>query len=456
MAHRITACDLFCGAGGTSTGLQQACESSGAQLDLTAINHDPMAIETHSANHPGARHLCESLDGVDPRRVCKRLDLLVASPECTHHSNARGGKPRSDQSRATGWHVVRWAEALSPRAILVENVREMLTWGPLDDRGRPLKRRRGETFQAWMQALRSLGYTVEHRILTAADHGDPTTRRRLFVCAVRGRGVVPWPEPTHARKPQQDLFGSLKPWRAAREVIDWSLQGQSIFDRKRPLKDKTLGRIREGLRRFGGEVFLVPGFSERADQRPRTHGTGEPLPTVAAGGHFGLVEPFVMHLTHHGSARVSRVSDPLPTVTGANRGEQALCEPFVIGQQSGAVPRPVSEPLPTLATRGAIGFVEPFLVRYNGTGGPIPVGEPIPTITARDRFGLVDVDGMRLDVRFRMLQPHELALAQGFPVGYRFVGNRTQQVKQIGNAVPVGTARALCLALLGVVRRRVA
>ena len=451
MAHRITACDLFWGAGGTSTGLQQACESSGAQLDLTAINHDPMAIETHSANHPGARHLCESLDGVDPRRVCKRLDLLVASPECTHHSNARGGKPRSDQSRATGWHVVRWAEALSPRAILVENVREMLTGGPLDDRGRPLKRRRGETFQAWLQALRSLGYTVEHRILTAADHGDPTTRRRLFVCAVRGKGVVPWPEPTHTRKPQEDLFGSLKPWRAAREVIDWNLQGQSIFDRKRPLKDKTLGRIREGLRRFGGEAFLVPGFGERADQRPRTHGTGEPLPTVAAGGHFGLVEPFVVQFKGTATNQIpytSRpVTDPLGTIT-AGGGNFELCEPFVIGQQSGAVPRPVSEPLPTLATRGAIGFVEPFLVRYNGTGGPIPVREPIPTITARDRFGLVDVDGMRLDVRFRMLQPHELAAAMSFPKGYRFVGNRGEVVRQIGNAVDCSQAEANCAALI--------
>lgn len=181
-----TIADLFCGAGGTSTGAVEAAKEAGYKVELTAINHWPIAVATHTTNHPDARHLCTSIDDVDPRKLYKMggLDLLWASPECTHHSRARGGKPMNDQSRATGHCVTRWAEALMPPVILVENVPEFLDWGPIGTNGKPLVSRKGTTFRAWVQMLESLGYSVEWRILCAADFGDATTRQRLFVQAV--------------------------------------------------------------------------------------------------------------------------------------------------------------------------------------------------------------------------------------------------------------------------------
>lgn len=389
MKATLRACDLFSGAGGSSTGLTHACAAVGQRLDLTAVNHWDRAIETHSANHPKARHVCHDLDNVNPRDLFagQRLDLLIASPECTHHSAARGGKPCNDQSRSTAWHVVRWADALRPQFILVENVREFQSWSPLGSNNRPLKSKRGETFQAWLQAIRSLGYTVDHRLLNAADYGAATSRTRLFIIARRGRGAIPWPEPTHAKEPTAaDLFGGGRSrWRAAREVIDWSLPCPSIFTRKKPLSDNTLARIEAGLRRFGGanaEPFIVPtNYGEREGQAPRTHSLDEPAPTVV-----GTVS--------HG-----------------------LCRPF--------------------------------LVPYYGTGeGGDDTSDPMRTLTARDRLGLVAPDSVRVDIGFRMLQPHELAAAMGFPVGYHFAGNRGERVKQIGNAVSVENARALTAAIL--------
>ena len=465
MSRRLLqAVDLFCGAGGTSTGLARACAAASLRLDLLAVNHNPTAIETHSANHPAARHLCESLDSVDPRRAARRIDLLVASPECTGHSIARGGKPTNDQQRATGWHVIRWAEALRPRAILVENVREWRSWGPLGSNGRPLRRLRGETFEAWLAALRSLGYSADHRLLCAADYGDPTTRERLFVLARLGRGPVRWPEPTHSPTGDADLFGVRPRWRAAREVIDWTLRGESIWNRKRPLKPKTMARIFAGLRKFGGAAFT-------------------------------------MHTTHAGGDRLSDLDAPLKTVTGANRGEQALIEPFIIqfkgtspdqlpatardlGRPLGTITagggnfgliepfllqlsqsgsngdrtRSADQPIPTITTADDLAVVQPFLVSYYGTGGPRSLDEPLDTVTTRDRFALVTIHGKPalLDVRFRMLQPHELALAMGFPAGYTFAGRRGDQVRQIGNAVPVNLAQALCAEMISWAKGRAA
>lgn len=421
----ITAVDLFAGAGGTSTGLAQAAELLGCRLRLVAVNHWDRAVETHAANHPWAEHLCAGIDSIDPRKVVPwKLDLLVASPECTHHSIARGGRPMCDQSRASAWCVVRWAEALRPRCVLVENVREFQSWGPLTTRGRPMKSRGGETYQAWLQALRSLGYSVAARVLCCADYGDPTTRRRLFVLAWRGRRAAPWPAQTHVEVRPGDLpFASREPWRPAREIIDWSIPSPSIFGRRRPLKPATMARIIEGLRRFGGPA-------------------AEPF------GEIGLIEPFVLQQQSGGVPR--RTSEPLPTIASA--GAISLVEPFIVpfyGEKNGHPPRPrsVRRPMPTVAGTRTMGLAEPFLVRYQGTGGPESIERPVSTVTARDRLGLVEPT-TQLDIHFRMLQPHELAAAQGFPAGYDFRGNRTEIIRQIGNAVPVGTARALCATLL--------
>jgi DNA (cytosine-5)-methyltransferase 1 len=213
----IKAADLFCGAGGSSTGLKRVADALGVALDLTAVNHWPIAVETHAANHPGARHVCKSIDDIDPRKVTGgSLDLLWASPECTHHSTARGGKPINDQSRSTAWCVTRWAEALRPKFIIVENVPEFQTWGPIGSTNRPLQSRKGETFAAWVGTLTSLGYTVEARVLNSADYGAATTRRRLFVVArfdggARGRGSIAWPA-THpwTREPRSPAAAAME------------------------------------------------------------------------------------------------------------------------------------------------------------------------------------------------------------------------------------------------------
>lgn len=444
---KIKAADLFCGAGGTSAGLLSACKQLRREVDLLAINHWNIAIDTHTLNHPGARHLCESLDNVDPRKTVPlgKLDILCASPECTHHSIARGGKPRSDQSRATAWHILRWAEALRIENILIENVREFQQWGPLAKTGKPMKSKRGHTYQAFLAALRSLDYVVEERIINAADFGDATTRQRLFIMAWRRGGKVAWPEPSHIGR-----------WKPARDIIDWSIKGKSIFNRKRPLSANTLRRIEAGLRKFGGEAFLVKlRGTEDSHLNNGAQSVGSPVPTITAGGlHFGVAQPFLMHVTHHGKRPGHSVDKPLPTITCAKRGEMALIEPFLVRtDQTGAngiCAHSIDGPAPTIDCRGALGVVEPFLVKYYSTGGAHPVSEPMDSITTRDRFALVEDKsaGSRLDIHFRMLQPAELAGAMGFPPDYQFTGSRESQVKQIGNAVPVRTAAALCKALL--------
>lgn len=558
----LSIADLFCGAGGTSTGAEEAIRLLGYRCDLTAINHWPVAIATHTVNHPDARHLCTGLDAVNPRDLYAEgeLDLLWASPECTHHSIARGGKPINDQSRATAWCVIRWAEALRPNIILIENVPEFLSWGPCGKNGRPIKRKKGTVFFAWIATLEALGYRVEHRILCAADYGDHTTRRRLFIQAVRGRRKIIWPDATHAApkyftheaEDTQDTFAfnnrTRAPWQAARDIIDWNLKGKSIYDRKKPLRPKTLRRIYAGLAKFGFKPFITPGMSEREKQAPRTHNVELPLPTIAAtghlhlaqpylvelrgtkpeqvenssrsvdqptptitagGGHLGIVEPYLVQVAHgngkdkKGDQRRNRsVDDPFPTVCGS-RGEWAVCEPSLLPQQSGGALRSVADPVPTVAAAGAIGLVEPyiipidhtggektpcnsvddplstvttearhavvepFLVEYYGNGRPMSIDIPLGTVTTKQRFGIAEPvleelianPGKRpiiqlgdkyylLDIRFRMLQPHELAAAMGFPPHFQFTGTGSDKVKQIGNAVPRRTVRALVLAAL--------
>jgi DNA (cytosine-5)-methyltransferase 1 len=887
--------DMFCGAGGTTNGVYDACAELGLAVNMLAINHWDVAVATHSANHPYARHLCESVDNVDPRKQVPggRLNLLVASPECTHHSLARGGKPMSDQSRASAWHIVRWAEALYIENILVENVREFCfpeytavlskrgiveigdlvvgdevwthnarwkpvthisrrradtvrvigygnsiieptenhefyarqyapkitksgkygrhesrllqpewvradrladknlestyteqnsgyawatpselprywqrmpktlgvdtkspaffymigrwlgdgwiwkrkqrqdlvricdckegaplletklaetglawrrsehtpsvdvfdlstesskilipwlrnnfgqyapektlpawifgastdqrwaliegycdadgsedesgkvsstsvsrrlavgirlllqslgvvasigecqpqtsllngkpvegrwsycvtwqreitwekchrydlhiwgpvrevkaarkdvevvditvaddhsfiadgqvvhncNWGPLGSNGRPLKSRKGETFQAFIRALESLNYNVEYRVLNAADYGDATTRHRLFVQARKRPRKIAWPVASHHKVDagQPSLFEQGQPWRGAREIIDWSIPGKSIFGRKKPLAPTTLARIAAGLKKFGGqnaepflvvlrnhgsdrsiheptgagrtaksvdqplstvigenhtyviepfvaelrsgmdarsvkeplstittkgghhglvEPFLAPFFGERQGQEPRCQSVDSPLPTVTSHGAGGLVEPFLTPLNHGAEdVRVYPLDRPLPTVTSADT--VALIEPFIVPLNHGegdTRSHSIEDPMPTLTSVDAWSVIEPFLAQFNGTGGANSIDKPLGTITAKDRFGLVQTYG--LDIRFRMLQPRELANAMSFPETYQFTGPRDMKVKQIGNGVPRRIAKALALSMV--------
>jgi DNA (cytosine-5)-methyltransferase 1 len=550
---KIIAADLFCGAGGTSTGLLKATKQLGLNVDLIAINHWDVAIATHSLNHPGVRHINSDLEKVDPRVVVPggKLDLLIASPECTHFSKARGGKPMSKQSRASVKYILRWVGALDVDNVLIENVSEFMDWGPLHrthsgkcngdhvDKPsekqkkilaachylKPITKRKGEYFHRFIRKMQAHGYTMKHRVLNAADYGDPTTRKRLFIMGRKGGNPV-FPEPTHANaKLAVDMFGSRKTWRPARDIIDWKIKGESIFSRKRPLADNTMRRIMAGLMKFGGkafvigqqsgaaprstdeplptvagagaisfiepfivttnwtatnrsqprsvddpipavtgqgqiglvEPFIIPFFGENKKQKPRTHSVDEPLPTVTSQGAGALVEPFVVMLrgTAEGDLKRSNrsVDDPLPTVT-ANGNHLGLVEPFIMPVNHGKDDNraySMDNPMPTVTSVDAWALVDPFLVEYYGTGSGSSTDEPLKTQTARDRFGLVqpmvfEHDGKRylLDIRFRMLRPHELARAMSFPKSYKFHGNREQVVKQIGNAVPINLAAALC------------
>ncbi len=383
----VTVVDMFCGAGGMTEGHKQACRELGFKPKVIAINHWDRAIETHSLNHPEARHFCQSAQSLDPWEVVPggKLDLLLAGPECIHFSRARGGKPKSDQSRASAWHIVRWAEALNIRAVLIENVTEFLSWGPLTANGTQIQSRKGETFTAFINALKSLNYRVDWRVLNCADFGDPTTRERLFIIALKGNRTIQWPDPTHSQTGEQTLFGQLPKWKAAREIVDWSLVGQSIFNRKKPLSPNTMRRIMKGLRKFGGKAFVI---GQQSGATPRD--VNSPAPTVAGAGALSLVEPYLVMM--YGTNDARSVDRPAPTITTANH--IGLAQPFVIPQQSSGRPRSVEEPLPTVAAAGAIALVQPFIMAIRGGDDGYlrasAADQPMPTLTTISPFALVE------------------------------------------------------------------
>lgn len=458
----IKAADLFCGAGGTSTGAQMAAEQAGVKLDLTAINHWDVAIETHSANHPAARHLCADINDVRPEKFFRRgeLDWLFASPECTHFSKARGGLPVDDQRRCGARRVLDWAERIYPARIWVENVSEFLEWGPLDKHGRPIQKLKGQLFNDWVRCLRTLGYSVEWRIQTAANFGAPTTRARLIVQAARRGTKIVWPEATH-RKPEAtaDLFTDLPEWLSARDhVIDWSIPCPSIFDRARPLSPNTLRRIEAGLRAQGIQAFLSQvNHGDSGGRRWRS--LDEPYGTVTcARGEMGLVQPFLVTL--RGTSTFRSLEAPLGAVT-TSAAHHMLITPCLIPQQSDGRARPVTEPVPTVSTAGAIGLMQPMLIEYYGTGTHTSCDAPVPTVTCKPRFGLavpLDNGGTGvLHIGYRMLRWRENARAQSFPDSYQFKGRTEEMIhKQIGNAVPPKLAEAHARAALDVIRKKVA
>jgi len=461
MSGPVLIADLFCGAGGTSSGAVAALTRLGIPHELVCVNHWPVAIETHAANHPEARHHCVDISTARPELIVPegRLDLLMASPTCTHHSRARAGKPTGDQQRMDPWCIVTWCTSLRVDRICIENVPEFMEWGPVDDStGKPDPARKGEYYIAWCAALRAIGFDLEVRILNCADYGDATTRRRFFLLGSRV-GPVRWPSPSHAPRDRADSLGLL-PWRPAREIIDWSVPSESIFTRKKPLSPNTLKRIAHGLVKYSGasaEPFLIVLRNHAASR-----GLDLPLPTVTtSGNHVGLVQPMV--LGQHGGSTARPVDQPVPTI--ATLGAQSLIQPFmtpIFGDRTGQQPRVlnIDDPAPTVPGNGAAGLVEPLLAPYYGSGSgqtAKPVSEPMDTVTTKDRFGLIEPDaGPPVDIRYRMLQKHELAGAQSFPPDYVFKGNTTEIKKQIGNAVPCRTAEALTFAFFDTAARAAA
>lgn len=475
--------DLFCGGGGSITGAVNALKAAGLSYEGRGFNHWGVAIRTIQANHPEIvpdfERACAPIESVLPDEIFAedptRLDVLWASPSCTHHSVAAGGKPKSNQLRSQPEYLLPYLRLTKCRRMFVENVKELRDWGPLLDNdttyqgkrykaGQPDPRRKGLFFNLWYREIKASGYAVDMRVLNAADYGAHTSRERLIVQAVRkssGERII-WPEPTHQREP--GLFSAMyRRWRPASEIIDWSIPGESIFDRKKPLCPNTLRRIEAGIRKYWGAwavPFLVVLRGTQACQLlstavPLSH----PLPTLTAGGgHVALVRPFLTRY-NGGENRNHGMDAPVPVIDCANRYGviTPVAMPLFIPQQSSGTAKPVGEPLPTIATCGAIGLVEPLLLKYYGSEVcATTCDRPLDTITTRDRFGLVqgrvltlpDGQRYRLDITHRMLTATELARATSFPDGYVFCGGDTAAKKQIGNAVPPALAEALYRAVL--------
>lgn len=429
--------DNFAGGGGASTGIEMAV---GRSVDI-AINHDPDAIAMHRANHPNTKHYCENVWDVDPIEACagNPVGLAWFSPDCTHFSRAKGGKPVDKNIRGLAWVTLRWAYMVHPRVIMLENVPEIRTWGPLGEDGKPIKARAGETFDGFILALSSgiskdhpafaemcetlgissesemakklsegLGYEVEYRILRSCDYGAPTTRTRLYMIARCDSKPIIFPPPTHGKDK------GLKPYHTAAECIDWSIPAQSIFEREKPLAENTLRRIARGIKKFvidNPEPFIIPiGYGEREGQEPRVNSIDEPLGTVVTSGKHYIVTPTIM-CNNTGNSGAA-VDTPLPTVTTRNRN--FMVAPSLIQYHSETAVDEVrgqelTEPLMTVDTSPRYALsVAHIMKNYGGNykGAGSGADKPLDTVTAKDHNSLVtahiltmrnNMDGQEID-----------------------------------------------------------
>lgn len=416
--------DLFAGGGGASTGIEQA---TGRHVDI-AVNHDPEAVALHTVNHPQTQHYISDVFEIDPLVATRgrSVGLLWASPDCKHFSKAKGGKPVSKHIRGLAWVVVKWAKAVRPRVIILENVEEFQTWGPLTDDGVPCPERKGETFQIWQGQLRALGYRLEHRELRACDYGTPTIRKRFFMIARCDGLPIVWPQQDHFAKPAK----GQKAWCPASDIIDWTIPCPSIFERSRPLADATCRRIAKGIMRYvveakqpfivsianwsgdnlrplkaplstvtanpkGGHHALVmptliqTGYGERPGQAPRAPGLDKPLGTVVGTQKHALVAAFLAK--HYTGVVGSDLKEPIGTVTSVDHHSLITANLIHMGHGEGKAGgkrfshgiRDVDQPLNTVTASGCpAGLVTSHLVKLRNNQFGQSVEEPIPTLTA--------------------------------------------------------------------------
>ncbi|WP_085719969.1 DNA cytosine methyltransferase [Pseudomonas sp. B22(2017)] len=445
--------DFFCGGGGAGTGLEMGL----GRPVTVAKNHSPAAISMHTANHPAARHFTTDVFEGDPDEECqgRAVGWFHMSPDCTHHSQAAGGQPRKREIRNLSWIGLKWGGKKKPRVISLENVKQILQWGPLIAKrdkatGRVMKldgtvaaigervpvqqqflvpdpKRRGITWRRFVQLLEGMGYQVEWRIIKACDFGAPTSRERLFMIARCDGQPIVWPEPTHAKNPAK---GQQK-WRTAADCIDWSVPSKSIFGRKKALADATLRRVAKGMKKFvldSPQPFIVPianwsgelaqsadeplrtvtswprggsfamasptlvqtGYGERTGQQPRVPGLDQPLGTVVAGGvKHALSSAVILPATHQGAVRVNDPTEPLPTVTAANRGELMMASPVMVGA-GGPVyagkPVPADQPMGTLMTQSHRALASAHLVKFRFNSEGAAITDPVPTITSGGNY----------------------------------------------------------------------
>jgi len=380
--------DNFAGGGGASTGIELAV---GQPVDI-AINHDSMAIKMHSANHPHTYHLQNDVFAIDPLDVTggRSVGLAWFSPDCTHFSKAKGGKPRKKEIRDLAWVVIKWARAVKPRIIMLENVEEFKTWGPLDEDGYPIKELSGETFNEWMNQLRDLGYEVQSKELRACDYGAPTIRKRLFIIARSDGKEIVWPNATHGNSK------GLKPFRTAADIIDFNIRGISIFNRivfgKKELAENTMRRIARGLDKFvikNPNPYIISYHSETKPGEVRGHSMDEPLATQGQANRFGIVTPLVTKIgqTKFSDDRSSSINDPIKTVVSKN--EDLLVSPkFIMVNNTGHNGSKLDDPVPTVTTANHMFAMNPVIVPvgYGEAPGQAPrvqdTKQPLNTVVS--------------------------------------------------------------------------
>lgn len=409
MIHGELIVDNFAGGGGASTGIEMA---TGYSVDI-AINHDPEAIKMHKANHPNTKHYCENVWAVDPVKACNGHPVGLAwfSPDCKHFSKAKGGKPKDKNIRGLAWVACRWAGLVRPRVIMLENVEEFKTWGPLNRGHHPIKAKQGKTFEKFVQQLNDLGYTVEFKELIAADYGAPTMRKRFFLIARCDGKPIVWPEPTHAPADSEKVkAGLLEPYVGAYTQIDFSRPCPSIFDTSeeikekygiravRPLASKTLDRIAKGLKKFvldNPEPFIIQ-CNHGGERRPND--IREPMPTITGKHGYGIVEPYMVQIGQTGFAkdRSKDVREPLTTIVSKN--EHCLIEPTLapyMGTNTTNHPGGnCKDPIHTITTGNQQCLISPTLIQYHsetskdGVRGQA-IKDPIMTVDSSNRYGLV-------------------------------------------------------------------
>ncbi|MCM1192010.1 MAG: DNA cytosine methyltransferase [Butyrivibrio sp.] len=399
--------DNFAGGGGASTGIEIA---TGYSVDI-AINHDPEAIRMHKANHPATKHYCEDVWQVNPVKVCDGRPVALAwfSPDCKHFSKAKGGKPKDKNIRGLAWVACRWAGLVRPRVIMLENVEEFKTWGPLNRGHRPIKAKQGVTFERFIHQMEQMGYEVQYRELVAADYGAPTMRKRFFLIARCDGKPITWPERTHGPADSPEVkSGVLKPYVGAYTQIDFSLPCPSIFETAeeikekygiravRPLAEKTMERIARGLKKFvidNTEPFIIQ-CNHGGERRPQS--IHDPMPTITGKHGFGVVEPYIIPIGYGEKKgqqpRTHDIKEPLPTIVGS--GKHYLCEAYIMCNNENNVGASIGSPLPTITTGNRNFVVAPTLIQYHSATSEKEVRgqkvtEPVMTVDASNRYGLV-------------------------------------------------------------------
>lgn len=508
--------DLFCGAGGTSTGVN-AARLNGKQCAqvIACVNHDANAIASHAANHPDAMHFTEDIRTLELSPLLKHLEakrreypdafvVLWASLECTNFSKAKGGQPRDADSRTLAEHLFRYIEAINPDYIQIENVEEFMSWGEIDDKGKPISKDAGRLYQQWVGNVCRYGYKFDHRILNSADYGAYTSRKRFFGIFAKGSLPIVFPEPTHSKNGNSGSFGNLAQWNAVREVLDFEDEGNSIFGRKKPLVEATLERIYAGLIKFvagGKEAFMVKWNSMSRKGKYICPGIDEPCPTIATQNRLGLAQVCFLSKYFGGSpeGKCVSVEEPAGTITTQDHHSLIMVD-FGNGHNHS-----IDEPVTTQATRDRLAFVD---MQY-GNGTPSAIDSPAPTVTTNPKHqlvtckhflmnpqyhskgGSIDTPCFTLiarmdkmpphlittkegdvavviekndspvmvkikefmamygiaDIKMRMLRIQELKLIMGFPADYVLVGTQADQKKFIGNAVETNQARVMTEAL---------